>query len=157
MVTPTPSSVNTASGGAVDSAPTASNSGGVLPASRAEPLTPVQIEGKLRQLVTQITQAQQALAATRDRETGTEIELKRQRIRFGMDPACPAPARGSVTVAQREEWIEGHCFDAWAEHRQATTLREIAQDALRAVLAVSETAQSLNASVRQAYAQAGRS
>lgn len=122
-----------------------------------EPLTPVQIEGKLRQLITQITQAQQTLAHARDHETETEIELKRQRLALSLDDACPTPKRGGVTVAQRDEWIENQCFEAWADHRNATTAREIAQDALRATLAVSDTAQSLNASVRQAYAQAGRS
>ncbi len=122
-----------------------------------EPLTPVLIESKLRQLITQITVAQRELAAKRDHETETEIELKRQRLALSLDNACPVPTRGGPTVAMRDEWIEHQCFEAWADHRNATTAREIAQDALRATLAVSDTAQSLNASVRQAYAQAGRS
>lgn len=122
-----------------------------------EPLTPVQIESKLRQLVTEITTKQQDLASARLHETEAELAMKRARLVAAHSPDCPVPSRGGATVAQRDEWIDAQIQDEAEAHRWAITHREIAVDALRAVLAVTDTAQSLNASVRQAYAMAGRS
>lgn len=120
-------------------------------------LTPIDVERRLTQLVTDITRAQQELRTARDAETEAAIALKRARLYAGHRDDCPKPTRGSTTVAERDEWIDRLTFDEWATSKQAETSREIAQDALRAVLAVSEVVRSLSASVRTAYSMAGAS
>lgn len=121
----------------------------------SESLTPVDIERRLIQIVTDITRAQSELRKARDWETESEIALKRARLIASHRDDCPAPVRGGVTVGQRDEWIDRQCFEAWSAQRQAETAREIAQDGLRTVLAVAETVRSLGASVRMAYQLAG--
>lgn len=122
-----------------------------------EPLTPVTVEAKLRALVTDITLKQKELAQARDAETECELVYKKSRLIAAMDGECPTPKRGSTTVGERDEWIDRHTFTEMSGLKRATTAREIAQDALRATLAVTDTVQSLNASVRAAYSMAGHS
>lgn len=122
-----------------------------------EPLTPVQIEEKLRTLVNAITLAQSDLRQARLDESNAAIDLLRCEVRTTMDPDCPVVKRGEVTVGDREDWIKQQTVDYKAEAIHATTLREIAMDALRARVAESQAVQSLNASVRQAYSMAGHS
>lgn len=118
-------------------------------------LTPVDVERRLIQLVSQITVAQAELAKARDAETEAAITLKRARLAAAHHEDCPVPSRGGPTVAQRDEWIESACMFEWADAKKTETAREIAQDSLRAVLAVAETVRSLGASVRTAYSLAG--
>jgi len=120
-------------------------------------LTPVDVEAKLRGLVTEMTQAQRALAAARDAETTAEIAYKRAKARAFHHSDCPHVSRGGHTVADRDAWIDTKVMDEWAQARVATTAREVAQDNLRVVLAVAETVRSLGASVRSAYSLAGSS
>jgi hypothetical protein len=120
-----------------------------------EPLTPIAVESKLRELVTSVTMAQRDLAGARDAETQAEITLKRSRVAAAHASDCPRVARGGATVADREAWIDKQCLDDWAHHRVATTAREIAQDRLRAVTTISEVVRSLGSSVRTAYSMAG--
>lgn len=120
-----------------------------------EPLTPVSVEAKLRQLVTEITRCQQNLAQARDGETECELVYKKAKLVAAHTDGVPVPRRGSSTVAERDEWIDAQCFDSFSAYRRATTAREIAQDALRATLAITDTVQSIGASVRTAYAMAG--
>jgi hypothetical protein len=120
-----------------------------------EPLNPVQIEQKLRALVNAITLAQSDLRQARLEESDTAIALMRAEVTASMDSECPQVKRGEVTVADREAWIDARTVDVRAAANHASTLREIAMDALRARIAESQAVQSLNASVRQAYAMAG--
>lgn len=120
-------------------------------------LTPVDIERRLVQLTTQITQAQQELRLARDNETEADIRLKKARLIAANHDGCPKVVRGSTTVAERESWIDDYCIAEWSDFRRATTSREIAQDSLRAVLAVAEVVRSLGSSVRTAYSLAGAS
>lgn len=120
-----------------------------------EPLTPVQVEDKLRALVNQISLAQADLRIFRIKESEAFAELLRAKVKARSDPACPEVKRGETTVAKREEWIEERVLDFELEYQNAVALREIAQDALRARIAESQAVQSLNASVRQAYQMAG--
>ena len=122
-----------------------------------EPLTPVQVESKLRALVTAITQAQQQLAKARMAEVEAEAEYQQAKVRATYSPECPAVKRGEVTVGERDAWIDSHVLDESLARNHATALREIAVDALRARIAESQAVQSLNASVRQAYQMAGTS
>lgn len=120
-------------------------------------LTPIDVERRLTQLVTDITRAQQELRAARDTETEAGIALKRARLYAGHRDDCPKPTRGGTTVAERDEWIDRLTFDEWSASKRAETSREIAQDALRSVLAVAEVVRSLGSSVRTAYSLAGSS
>lgn len=119
-------------------------------------LTPVDVERKLTQLVGQITNAQNNLRVARDAETEAAIALKKARLIAADHEDCPVPSRGSTTVAQRDDWIDAHVMPEWSAAKRAETSREIAQDALRATLAIAETVRSLGASVRTAYDLAGR-
>lgn len=118
-------------------------------------LTPVDVERRLIQLVTQITHAQQELRSARDTETETEITYKKARLVAAHRDDCPRPVRGGPTVAERDEWIHRATFAEWTDYRRAETARDIAQDALRTVLAVAEVVRSLGSSVRTAYSMAG--
>lgn len=122
-----------------------------------EPLSPVDVEAKLRSLVSEMTAAQTALRDRRDAETQAEIAHRRAWVVATHDDKCPKPARGSVTVDERKAWLEEQTLNEWSDYRTATTAREIAQDRLRVVLAIAETVRSLGASVRTAYSLAGSS
>lgn len=118
-------------------------------------LTPIDIERRLIQLTNQITAAQTELRNARDVETEAEITYKKARLVASHREDCPRPARGGATVGERDEWIHRQTFDEWTAYRRAETSREIAQDALRATLAVAEVVRSLGSSVRTAYTLAG--
>lgn len=117
-----------------------------------EPLTPIHIEGKLRALVNAIALAQSDLRNFRIKEAEATVILMRATVAMSMNPACPQVKRGEVTVGDREAWIDAQTINEKSEAIHATALREIAQDALRARIAESQAVQSMNASVRQAYA-----
>lgn len=119
-------------------------------------LTPVDIEQRLIQLITQLTKAQGHLSETRDLETEAEIALKRARIAWAADESCPRPARGSVTIAQREAWIDAKVEAEWEQHRRFVTQREIAVDALRTTREIASVVQTLARSVQQAYSMSGQ-
>jgi hypothetical protein len=121
----------------------------------SDSLTPVQVEAKLVALVTEMTQAQRALAAARDAETTAEIAYKRAKARAFHDPACPKVVRGGTTTGERDAVVDELVMEQWAAYKVATTAREVGQDNLRVVLAVAETVRSLGASVRTAYSLAG--
>lgn len=118
-------------------------------------LTPVEIEQKLRDLVAEMYGAQRTLEAARNTETTAELTYKRAKARAFHDGDCPKVTRGGYTVADRDSWIDSKVMEEWAAAQIATTAREVAQDNLRVVLAVSETVRSLGASVRTAYSLAG--
>jgi len=120
-----------------------------------EPLTPVQIESKLRQLVTAISHAQAELSKARLAEVEAVNDYEQAKVTATYSADCPVVKRGEVTVGEREDWIHQATLDEAARVRHAAALREIAQDGLRALIAQSQAVQSLNASVRQAYAMAG--
>lgn len=120
-------------------------------------LTPIDIERRLIAITGQITAAQNTLRQARDVETEADIAWHKAKLTASHSEECPKPTRGGTTVAERDEWIERRVFSEWSAFRRATTSREIAQDSLRAVLAVAETVRSLGASVRTAYSLAGAS
>lgn len=121
-----------------------------------ESLTPIAVERKLTSLVTELTRAQQALAAARDAETDAEIALRKAKARAYHHPDCPKVTRGGYTVGDRDAFVEEHVQAEWATHRLAVTAREVAADNLRTVRDVAEVVRSLGASVRTAYDMAGR-
>ncbi|MGH3190997.1 MAG: hypothetical protein ACRDOL_27885 [Streptosporangiaceae bacterium] len=121
----------------------------------AEPLTPLAVEGKLRQLVNQLTQAQAALRDARDLEVDARHEHDRARRCALLSEKSPKVSRGGYTVAEQSAWVDEQCADLKFAADKATVVREAAQDRLRVLLAQAEIVRSLGASVRQAYELAG--
>lgn len=117
------------------------------------PLTPVEIEAKLRALVGALTTAQQTLADARDAETDAEIALMRARDEVAQ--VAPKVTRGEFTVGEREEFIATATRDEWETLRRAESRRKNAEDYLRVVRDQASVVQSLGASVRTAYQMAG--
>jgi hypothetical protein len=119
--------------------------------SVSDPLTPVAIEGKLRQLVGDLGRAQAALAQARDTEVDARHAYERARRRALLSEKSPKVTRGGYTVAEQAAWVETQCEDLRFAADKATVTREAAQDHLRTLLAQAEIVRSLGVSVRQAY------
>ena len=120
-----------------------------------EPLTPLAVEVKLRQLVTDLSRAQAALAQARDLEVDARHQYDRARRRALLSEKSPKVTRGGYTVAEQAAWVDEQCADLKFAADKATVIREAAQDRLRVLLAQSEIVRSLGASVRQAFELAG--
>lgn len=122
-----------------------------------EPLTPVEIEQRLRRGITVLTQAQQQLRAAREAETDAELAYKRALWAAYLSPECPTVGRasGDSTVAVRDAWVGERTVREWEAYRRAEVVREAAQDHLRTTRDVIEVLRSLGASVRTAYDVAG--
>lgn len=120
-----------------------------------EPLTPLAVEAKLRQLVTELSRAQSALRQARDLEVDARHEYDRAKRRALLSEKSPKVTRGGYTVAEQSAWVDDQCADLKLKSDKATVVREAAQDRLRVLLAQAEIVRSLGASVRQAYELAG--
>lgn len=121
----------------------------------AEPLTPLDVEAKLRSLVTDLSRAQAALRQARDEEVDRRHDYDRARRRALLSEKSPKVTRGGYTVAEQSAWVDEECSDLKLAADKATVIREAAQDRLRVLLAQAEIVRSLGASVRQAYEMAG--
>jgi hypothetical protein len=121
----------------------------------AEPLTPLAVEAKLRQLVGDLTRAQAELREARDAEVDARHEYDRARRRALLSDKSPKVTRGGYTVAEQSAWVDEQCADLKFSADKATAVREAAQDRLRVLLAQAEIVCSLGASVRQAFEMAG--
>ena len=121
----------------------------------AEPLTPMDIEAKLRSLVTDLTRAQQSLAQARDIEVEKRHELNRARRKAILSEKSPKVTRGGYTTAERDAWVDGEVADLQFTYDKAVVIRESAQDHLRVLRDQAEIVRSLGASVRQAFEMAG--
>lgn len=122
-----------------------------------EPLTPMQVEQKLRQLVTDLTLAEKSLREARDREVDTELSYRAAHRKAILSEDCPRVSRSGVTAADRDAWVDERCADEWQAYRLAQAAREAAQDHVRTVRDVAVTVQSIGALVRTAYSMAGTS
>jgi hypothetical protein len=123
--------------------------------SAEQPLTPLDIETRLRHLVNELTRAQAALRQARDLEVDARHEHERARRRALLSDKSPKVTRGGYTVAEQDAWVGEQCSDLKFSADKATVVREAAQDRLRVLLAQAEIVRSLGASVRQAYELAG--
>jgi hypothetical protein len=121
-----------------------------------EALSPVQIEARLSQSITDLTHAQQTLREARDVETEAELIYKQEFYRAVLDKNAPQVHRGGYTVGERDAWVALRCRESFERYRRAQATREAAQDHLRTVRDVTEVLRSLGASVRTAYEGAGR-
>lgn len=120
-----------------------------------EPLTPLDVERRLRSLVTDLSRAQAALAQARDLEVDARHEYERAKRRALLSDKSPKVTRGGYTVAEQSAWVDEQCADLKFAADKATVVREAAQDRLRVLLAQAEIVRSLGASVRQAFDMAG--
>ncbi|MGH3304126.1 MAG: hypothetical protein ACRDOK_21090 [Streptosporangiaceae bacterium] len=120
-----------------------------------EPLSPLDIEAKLRSLVNQLGRAQAALREARDAEVDARHAYESARRRALLSDKSPKVTRGGYTVAEQQAWVDQQCEDLRFAADKATVVREAAQDHLRVTLAQAEIVRSLGASVRQAFSMAG--
>lgn len=120
-----------------------------------EPLTPIEVEARLRASISLLTRAQDALRHARDAETEAEIAYKQTLYRATLSQQAPTVERGGATVGERDAWVAQRCEGEWAAYRRAQTVREAAQDHLRTCRDIVEVVRSLGASVRTAYEGAG--
>ena len=117
--------------------------------------TPVGIESRLRQLVTDLAVSQQALAKTRDDEVRAKHAYGAAKRRHLLSPECPKVTRGGYTTAERDAWVDEKAKEECWKYELAEAKREAAQDHLRVVRDQAMVVMSLNSSVRTAYNVAG--
>lgn len=122
-----------------------------------EPLSPVDVEQKMRGIVNSLTKTQLALAGARDAEVDAEIAYKAAHREAMMSPDGPVVARGGATVAAREAWVDKRCATKWEAYRRAQTARAKAEDLLRVTRDQGVLVASLSKSVDSAYRMAGTS
>jgi len=120
-------------------------------------LTPVQVEDKIRSLVTEITQAQKALAAARDFEVDAEHDYKSAERRAILSDDCPKVRQDGVSAAERDAWVADQVDGMEFAYKIARAKREAAKDHLDAVNTQATLVMALRRSVEQAYAMAGAS
>jgi hypothetical protein len=121
----------------------------------AEPLTPPQIELKLRQIFADLDRAQTALAVARDTEVAARHEYLRAKRKAMLSGECPKVARGGWTTSERDSWVEQQCEDLELEAVKAEAFRAAAADHLKVLYTQAEIARSLSASVRASLGLAG--
>ena len=122
-----------------------------------EPLSPHEIEAKLRACVTDLTKSERSLAEARDVEVATEHEYLAAHRRALLSPDCPTVQRGGATVAVRDAWVDEQCKDERYAHRLAEVALQAAQDHSRTVRDVTSTVQSIASLTRSALSLAGHS
>jgi hypothetical protein len=117
--------------------------------------TPTGIESKLTSLVTELTNAQLALAAARNTEVRAKhaYEAEKRATLLGIN--CPKVTRGGFTTAERDAWVEEQVKVARWEYAVAEAKREAAQDHLRVVRDQAVVVMAIGSSVRTAYSVAG--
>ncbi len=121
----------------------------------SEPLSPVDIEHRLRQSITELTRAQDDLRQARDAETDAELAYQSAHRRVLLSPECPPVRRDGYTAAERDAWVAQRVEDEYAAYRHAEARRKAAEDHLRTAREISSNVQSLGAMVRSAYQLAG--
>lgn len=124
-------------------------------AGKTEPLTPIQTETELSRLISAITTAQLDLARFRKSRAVAYVAYRKAKLRAAHDVRCPKVERGSVTVAEREDWIDDQVADEEETLTKWDVMLEIGIEGLRSTLAVAEVVRSLNTSVRAAYGMSG--
>lgn len=120
-----------------------------------EPLTPVDVERRLRRLVSDLSRARQTLRDARDKEVAARhtFESAYRKTILGSD--CPKVTRGGYTSAERDAWVAQRIEVQQRVYDWAKTEREAAEDHLRTLRDQAMVVMSLGRSVNQAYSMAG--
>lgn len=120
-----------------------------------EPLSPHQIEERLRRCVTELTHSEKQLAQARDVEVEAEQVYQAAKRQAMFSPDCPRVERGSVTVADRDAFVDERCADEYRAYRLAQAALQAAQDHQRTVRDTTSTYQSIASLCRTALSLAG--
>jgi len=117
--------------------------------------TPVGVESRLRQLVTDLSHAQRALAQKRDAEVAAKHVYQAARRGAILAPDSPKVTRGGYTTADRDAWVDDNTANEHIRYDVAVAAREAAQDHLRVVRDQAMIVMALANSIRTAYSVAG--
>lgn len=120
-----------------------------------EPLSPVDIEQKLRGLVNSLAAAYKDLAEARDAEVHAKHAYEAKHRAALLDPNRPRVERGGMTTAERDAWVADRCADQREAYDVAEVVRKAAEDHLRVIRDQASVVQTLARSVQQAYSMAG--
>jgi hypothetical protein len=120
-----------------------------------QPLSPVGIEQKLRNLVNQLAAAYKDLAEARDAEVHAKHAYESEHRAALLSPDRPRVERGGMTTAERDAWVAEQCVDKREAYDIAEVVRKAAEDHLRVVRDQASVVQTLARSVQQAYSMAG--
>lgn len=121
----------------------------------AEPLTPVQVEAKMRQLVNALTRAQQALSRARDTEVDAEHGYRSAERAALLSDECPKVRRDGPSAAERDAWVADKIAALEFAYKVAKAKREAAKDHLDTLNTQAALVMALRRSVGQAYDMAG--
>jgi hypothetical protein len=116
-----------------------------------EPLTPLDVETKQRQLLNELTRAEIALAQARDLEVDAKHAFERGRRRAILSEKSPKVTRGGYTTAERDAWVDEQVSDLQFDYDRAAVATEAARTHLRVLFAQCDLVRSLGAGVRTAY------
>lgn len=120
-----------------------------------QPLSPHQIEAKLVQSVTELTNAEKALGQARDVEVDCELVYESAKRRAMLSDACPRVARDAATVAERDAWVADQVADEYRAYRLAQVALKAAEDHQRRVREVTSTVQTIASLCKAALSLAG--
>jgi hypothetical protein len=120
-------------------------------AEGAAPHTPIEVERMLADVTAKMQQLRDDLAAARIAERDAKRAHEIAKVHAAADPWCPKVERGGATVGERQAWIDERVLDELLALQDATTLRQIASEALHSVHKELEALQSIGASVRASY------
>jgi hypothetical protein len=120
-----------------------------------EPLSPVDIEQKLRDLVNRLATAYKDLAEARDAEVHAKHSYEAQHRAALLNPDRPRVERGGMTTAERDAWVADQCAEQREAYDIAEVVRKAAEDHLRVIRDQASVVQTLARSVQQAYSMAG--
>lgn len=120
-----------------------------------QPLSPVDIEQKLRALVNSLAAAYKELTEARDAEVHAKHAYESEHRAALLDPARPRVERGGMTTAERDAWVADRAAAKKEAYEIAEVVRKAAEDHLRVVRDQASVVQTLARSVQQAYSMAG--
>lgn len=120
-----------------------------------EPLTPAEVEAKLRYAVTALDRAQKELAEARERHTDARIAFDLAQARALLAPDAPRVARGAATAAERDAWVLQSVEKEFVALGVAEVRERVAVDRLRTVQSIADVLRSLNRAAVNAFNLAG--
>ena len=121
--------------------------------------TPPGAESRLGEYRDALEEAGKELAEAADEETDAELARDAARDALLLSPDCPRCGTFDhvrVTVAERDAWVNSQIVDLEREYRHKRRARERAEGKLRILERQGGIQQSITASVRETYRNAGR-